>query len=241
MNRGMKAGLFLFAATLACEAAAESFSGVNLDAYLPSPVGFSFGFDGQEDRIYLHPDALKRNRPRDRVALPHLSAAGAAIQVRNLIAAAEAGAHGYDAVQYGARVKPPKRPTEMTITEINDWIDETPGQPHAIGRYQFIPSTLRSLLIEAGINENTVFSAQVQDLLADILLEDAGFTSFMEGRIGRHRFMENLARIWAGLPTSDGLSYYEGYAGNRAVITWSEFDDYVKKVFEQETGARSNT
>jgi hypothetical protein len=68
--------------------------------------------------------------------------------------------------------------------------------------------------------------------LADLLLEDAGFTPFMKGKISRHRFMENLARIWAGLPTSTGRSYYHGHAGNRAVITWNEFDSHMKSIFE---------
>ena len=35
----------------------------------------------------------------------------------------------------------------------------------------------------------------------------------MKGKISRHRFMENLARIWAGLPTSTGRSYYRRPCG----------------------------
>ena len=34
----------------------------------------------------------------------------------------------------------------MTLDEIFAWIAATPGQPHAIGRYQFIPDTLRMLV-----------------------------------------------------------------------------------------------
>jgi len=64
-------------------------------------------------------------------------------QLLGLIARAEAGAAGYDAVQHGARIRPSKRPTQMTLGEIYRWIEATPGQPHAIGRYQFIPDTLR--------------------------------------------------------------------------------------------------
>jgi len=59
--------------------------------------------------------------------------------LRQLIGRAEAGRKGYDAVQYGARIKPSKPPTQMTLAEIYAWIDATPGQPHAIGLYQFIP------------------------------------------------------------------------------------------------------
>jgi len=52
----------------------------------------------------------------------------------SLIARAEAGSAGYDAVQHGARVRPAALPTQMTLGEIYRWIDDTPGQPHAIGR-----------------------------------------------------------------------------------------------------------
>jgi muramidase (phage lysozyme) len=124
----------------------------------------------------------------------------------------------------------------MTIGEIYRWIDRTPGQPHAIGRYQFIPSTLRSLVRQAGLSNNDRFTSAVQDGLADILLVDAGFNAFKKGKISRHRFMENLARIWAGFPTSNGRSYYHGYAGNKAVISWNEFDAVMKKIFATKRG-----
>ena len=66
-------------------------------------------------------------------------------QLKSLIALAEAGSAQFDAVHVSAKKRPPKRPTDMTLGEIRNWTRATPGQPHAIGRYQFIPSTLRSL------------------------------------------------------------------------------------------------
>jgi len=166
-----------------------------------------------------------------RSANPNFSEAGYASNLKNLIAWAEAGRRGYDAVQHGARQRPSDLPTRMTIDQIYQWIDATPGQPHAIGRYQFIPPTLRNLVQEAGLPRDTVFTSEVQDRLADILLEDAGMSAFVNGDISRHRFMENLAKIWAGLPTSTGRSYYHGYAGNHATISWSEFDRNMIKIF----------
>lgn len=152
-------------------------------------------------------------------------------RIRDLIGHAESRRHGYDAVQYGATRKPAKRPTAMTIAEIYAWIDATPGQPHAIGRFQFIPDTLRRLVAQAGIPTTARFSPDVQDLLADILLEDAGFRAFREGRMGRITFMNNLSKIWAGLPHSTGKSYYHGYAGNRASMTWASFDAEMQAIF----------
>ncbi|HDR28071.1 hypothetical protein [Rhodovulum sp.] len=154
-----------------------------------------------------------------------------AASVRDLIARAEAGSKGYDAVQHGARIPPPRRPTEMSIAEIYAWIKATPRQPHAIGRYQFIPSTLRRLVNELGIDERTRFSPEVQDRLADLLLEEAGMGAFLAGSIDRRSFMNNLARIWAGFPNSSGKSHYHGYAGNRATMTWAQFSAKIDSIF----------
>ncbi len=148
-----------------------------------------------------------------------------------LIARAEAGAAGYDAVQHGARVAPPRTPTAMTLGEIYDWIAATPGQPHAIGRYQFIPATLRRVAERRGYGPGARFSPEVQDALALVLLEEAGLTAFRGGALDRRAFMGRLARIWAGLPLPNGRSYYEGHAGNRATMSWDAFEDGMARIW----------
>jgi len=152
-------------------------------------------------------------------------------RVRALIGRAEAGRLGYDAVQYRATIKPVKPPTQMTIQQIYDWIAATPGQQHAIGRYQFIPATLKRLVKRQGVSVNALFSEQVQDSLANLLLEEAGLLAFTTGKMSREDYMHNLAKIWAGLPTSSGASYYAGYAGNKATMTWAYFDAEMAKIF----------
>ncbi|WP_373355814.1 hypothetical protein [Pseudoroseicyclus sp. CXY001] len=152
--------------------------------------------------------------------------------LRQLIARAEAGPAGYDAVQHGARVRPARAPTAMTLGEIFAWIEATPGQPHAIGRYQFIPATLSRLAGMAGAGPGAAFSPELQDRLADILLAEAGLGAYRAGEITRHQFMNNLARIWAGLPNSSGRSHYDGYAGNAATMSWAAFDQAMVAIFE---------
>lgn len=149
----------------------------------------------------------------------------------SLIARAEAGAAAYDAVQHGARVPPPAAPTTLTLGQIDTWIAATPGQPHAIGRYQFIPDTLRRLVRAEGLPPETVFTTEVQDRLAMVLLDEAGLADFQTGALPREDFMRNLARIWAGLPLPDGQSYYEGYAGNRATMTWADFEGGMARIW----------
>ncbi len=156
---------------------------------------------------------------------------GPLARLRALIGRAEAGAKGYDAVQLGATIRPPKPPTQMTVQEIYDWIDATPGQPHAIGYYQFIPPTLKRLVARLGVSPDTRFSPALQDRLGDILLAEAGLHRMGRGEIDRHAFMYNLGKIWAGLPNPQGLSHYEGIAGNRASISWEYFDQVMAQIF----------
>ncbi|MEP1586295.1 MAG: hypothetical protein ABJJ92_05455 [Tateyamaria sp.] len=153
-------------------------------------------------------------------------------QLKSLIALAEAGPKHYNAVHVSARTKTPKRPTQMTLGEIDRWTRATPGQPHAIGRYQFIPSTLRSLTRRAGYSGDTIFSPQVQDRLADLLLIDAGINRFAAGKLSRAQFMDNLALIWAGLPKRDGKSAYHNFAGNRATISRAVYEREMARIFQ---------
>lgn len=191
-------------------------------------------FVGDAGRSFFapYPVRLQRARlaPGPAMAVP-LGGGTPADRVRHLIAAAEAGRAGYDAVNYGATRRPARRPTEMTIADIYRWIQATPGQPHAIGRYQFIPATLRRLVDITGVGLNDRFSPQVQDALADVLLAEAGFHEVANGRIDRRTFMNNLAKIWAGLPNASGRSHYHGYAGNRATLTWARFEAEMRTIF----------
>lgn len=154
----------------------------------------------------------------------------ARVRIRNVIALAEAGPAGYDAVVYAARIKTPKPPTSMTLAEIFDWIRATPKQHHAIGRYQFIPKTLQRLVDKAGLPGNTRFNPAVQDQLADILLDEAGFHEMIAGDLSVGAYQNHLARIWAGLPLENGKSYYQGYAGNKATITRARFDQAMQGI-----------
>lgn len=150
--------------------------------------------------------------------------------IRALIQEAESRKDGYYAVQHGARIAPLKRPTQMTLAEVFMWIDATPNQPHAIGRYQFIPETLRRLVAKTGTKVSQRFSPTLQDQLADVLLVEAGLHRFRTGQLDRQVFMNNIAKIWAGLPNSSGKSHYDGYAGNKAVVTWARFDAVMAQI-----------
>ena len=205
---------------------------------LGTATGGASLFSGAQEGSFFapYPKRVKKLRRKAATTTQRLSVHGSteaiyAEWIRGLIAQAEAGKAGYDAVQLSAKIKPPQRPTELTIGEIYAWIKETPGQHHAIGRYQFIPKTLRRLVDHAGIDETARFTPALQDRLADQLLKEAGLQKLISGNMGRKSFMNRLATIWAGLPTSSGKSHYDGYAGNSATMSWRHFEREMAKYF----------
>lgn len=82
-----------------------------------------------------------------------------------------------------------------------------------------------------GVALDARFSPELQDRLAGRLLAEAGFAAFLAGEMPRARFMDRLARIWAGLPLQTGKSAYHGYAGNRATITLAAFTRGMEVIF----------
>lgn len=159
-------------------------------------------------------------------------------QLFSLIASVEAPIGQYDAVHHKARVMPPAPPTQLRLSQIFEWIEATPGQFHAIGRYQFIPDTLAWLVEREGIDGNARFSRSLQDRLANCLIDDAGYAAFLEGRMPANDFMDSLARIWAGLPMRNGRSAYHGLAGNRAQITRAAYEEAFFKIFPHSAARR---
>lgn len=231
--------------TVACSVQAANASEANLSTrhvYASLEAGSSGSFDfldpqSSKSRIQLPASITKAARqgtPRAGYGSARsikLVGRTEAERLKSLIAGAEVGSLGYEAIHTGAKRRPAQRPTQMTLSEVLHWIAATPGQPHAIGRYQFIPATLRGLIKRTGLPLSTQFDAYTQDKLADVLLHDAGFNEFRRGNLTRTRFMNNLARIWAGLPTSTGRSAYHGYAGNYATISWTDYDRHMATIF----------
>lgn len=155
--------------------------------------------------------------------------------LRNLISTAEAGHMDYDAVVDSATIKPAALPTAMTVCQIRDWITSTPGQNHAIGRYQFIPTTLARLARltghESGPGCNARFSPGLQDRWANILIQEAGYLKFNNSELAPDQFMDALASVWAGLPMASGKSRYQGMAGNSATLSRNHYVLAMAQIF----------
>lgn len=96
----------------------------------------------------------------------------------------------------------------------------------AVGRYQFISSTLQNLVRDGGINPNTtLFTPQLQDQLALQLMKNRGYDQWKAGGLTDEQFAHNLSMEWASLPdpAAGGASHYQGVGSNRAGTTLGRF------------------
>ena len=93
--------------------------------------------------------------------------------------------------------------TDMTVAEVMRWQEEYVQQgsaSNAVGRYQFMGTTLAGLVKQLRINPQSKFDEALQDRLAIALIERRGSHAFVQGKITREQFAANLAMEWAALP-----------------------------------------
>src|SRR6185437_12368714 len=114
--------------------------------------------------------------------------------------------------------------SKMTLNEVLQFqhnlvaVDRLPSS--ALGRYQFMPNTLRNLMMQMGLSGNERFTPELQDDLALQLLKNRGFEQWQQGKLSNAAFMNNLAYEWASLPNPHtGRSQYDGDGLNHALVT----------------------
>lgn len=107
----------------------------------------------------------------------------------------------------------------------------------AAGAYQFKPQTLKTLIKDLGLTGKEKFTPAFQDVLATRLLERRGLNDYLAGNMPADKFALNAAKEWASLPVltttvgrkgevQPGMSYYEGYGSNKALLNADEFNNY---------------
>lgn len=92
----------------------------------------------------------------------------------------------------------------------------------AIGRYQFMPQTLKNMEKQGILDFNDKFSPENQDKWALALADQVGLSAFKSGKMTADQFADRLGGIWAGLPLSSGQSAHAGTLNNKATISRSE-------------------
>ena len=119
--------------------------------------------------------------------------------------------------------------TEMSIADVLSWQEDFVAAGHpssAVGRYQIISTTLKSLVQQLDIDTNQPFNETMQDKMAVALLERRGATEYVNNQIDGRQFAAELAKEWAALPKIIGdrpeQSYYAGDGLNRALVKVDE-------------------
>ena len=119
--------------------------------------------------------------------------------------------------------------TDMTISEVLAWQKQFVNEGNAssaVGRYQFIDSTLAGLVRQLNIDGSMKFDEAMQDRLAVALLERRGIREYVDNKISREEFAHSLSKEWAALPKAKGdnpeQSYYAGDGLNKAQLSLAE-------------------
>lgn len=124
---------------------------------------------------------------------------------------------GYnETLGYGRLTGGPVDLVKMTLTEIDGL--QTRMLSHqqniwnssAVGRYQIVRTTLRSIRKTLGLAGSEKYDADMQDRLGCFLLGQRGIDKYLAGRLSEDTMMLNLAQEWASLPTPQGAGYYSG-------------------------------
>ena len=98
-------------------------------------------------------------------------------------------------------------------------------QVYAVGRYQFIPSTLRWAVNHSSVNELDMFTPEVQDTLMATLIiyKRPAVGAYLRGDHDLLGWaLDELAKEWASIEYRNGRGFYDHIGGNQAKITRAE-------------------
>ena len=106
---------------------------------------------------------------------------------------------------------------------------------YAVGRYQFIPTTLRFAVKMSSVDELDMFTPATQDKLmaALIMYKRPAVGAFLRGDHDLEGWaLDEMAREWASVEYRRGRGFYDHIGGNRAHILRSEMLATLRKVKE---------
>lgn len=115
--------------------------------------------------------------------------------------------------------------TNMSIAQVLQWQKQyvQQGSPSsAVGRYQFLNTTLQGLVNSQNIDDDQPFNEAMQDKLATVLLDCRGGEAYVNHELSGQQFAANIAKEWASMPKIIGdnpqASYYAGDGLNKALV-----------------------
>lgn len=137
------------------------------------------------------------------------------------------GEGDYDSVNRGWAGDTPQGLTALTgksydKTTVREIISMQRGWIYAVGRYQFVPTTLRFAVAMSTVSEDDYFTPEVQDRLmaALVLYKRPAIGAYLRND---HDYigwaLDELAKEWASVEYRNGRGFYDHVGGNRAHIT----------------------
>lgn len=111
--------------------------------------------------------------------------------------------------------------TNMTINEVMD-LQKSVGGSGAAGKYQIQRATLSDLKKGLGLSGDEYYTTDMQDYLAQALLQRRGLEGFASGKMTKEQYANELSKEWASLPSRNGQSYWQGVGGNKANASLEE-------------------
>lgn len=124
---------------------------------------------------------------------------------------------GYnETLAYGAYTGGDVDLVSMTLAQIDDLQTKMLAHPKnkwnssAIGRYQIVRTTLRTIKSTLKLSDSLKFDRDMQDRCACYLLGLRGIDKYLSGRLDENTLIDNLAQEWASLPTTKDKGYYSG-------------------------------
>lgn len=142
-------------------------------------------------------------------------------EILNLIARYES--RGNYNIIAGGKIVPEL--TNMTLAELinfqNELIRTKSSPSSAAGRYQYIRDSLKMVADQMKLDYNTTkFDPATQDAIAIYdLRRRANLDQWLEGKLSDEQFLNKVAAIWAGIPTTGGVSAYQNVGNNKAGTT----------------------
>lgn len=220
------------------------FDGFDIASVFPSTDSINEGFDSILDKFAKFGDGVATSITGEsgpfqpRLSEGHVTATPATNtsdlgsspsdfeDLKNLIQSAESRQHGYDAVV--SNNETPKPPTEMTVGEVLQWQKDMKADPKnagrsdltAIGRYQFIHTTLVEALKSTDVKMSDKFDAETQDKLFMARLRYRGLNDYISGKIDKKTFVDRLSLEWAGLKNSSGVGSHDGVGINKGSVEY---------------------
>ena len=149
----------------------------------------------------------------------------------NTIADYEAVKGRYDSAWPGTTIPGLEK---MTLNEVIA-LGAIRGKEHgssAMGRYQFMRTTLIGLKKNLNLTGDELFTPELQDKLAIALLEEKGLSNFLYNNLDKNKLWDGIAEIWQGIENSRGVSPIKNHLGDAIKGSGSEISTILAQVIK---------